>query len=343
MTITKLTRRSILASAAAASALALLPRAAMAKELLRMSTLGPGTSPNLVMTTFANIINRELPDYEIQVNATGAATRHLLEVATGKTAFCMTSPSLNAFMANQTAMYAKMDQAPELVKNLRAVANFPMGVYHVAAYESSGITSLEDARGKRVFLGPPGGAAYSTMEQLFKAVAGLEADKDYEAVKLGWDAGAASFQDGNLDVYCNPTNAPSPVLTQIAVTNAIRFLGIPDDKLDVEGVQALINRPGFGLGTLPAGAYGENQANESDTTTLRVTVGIVTNQSADEEMIYEMTKAFFAGVAEMGAGAPWLKAITPQGAVADLNLPLHPGALRALEELGVSIPEVGRG
>lgn len=342
MKTTKLNRRSVLASAVAASALAALPRAAMAKELLRMSTLGPGTTPNLVMTTFANIVNRELPDYEIQVNATGAATRHVLEVAAGKTAFCMSSPSVNALMANQKAMYAKMDQAPELAKKLRAVLNFPMGVYHIAVYESSGITSLNDIAGKRVFLGPPGGAAYSTMERLFQAVTGLEAGTDYEAVKLGWDAAAASFQDGNLDVYCNPTNAPSPVLTQIAVTNAVRFLGIPEDKLEVEGVKALVNRPGFGLGTLPAGTYGENQKNDSDTTTLRVTVGIVTNETADEEMVYEMTKTFFAGVAEMGESAPWLKAVNPEGAVADLNMPLHPGALRALEEMGVTIPDVGR-
>lgn len=342
MKTTNLNRRSVLASAVAASALAVLPRAAFAKELLRMSTLGPGTSPNLIMTTFANIINRELPDYEIQVNATGAATRHVLEVAQGKTAFCMTSPALQALMANQKAMFAKMDQAPELAKKLRAVLNFPMGVYHIATYESSGITSLDDVRGKRVFLGPPGGAAYATMERLFKAIAGLEAGTDYEAVKLGWDAAAASFQDGNLDVYCNPTNAPSPVLTQIAVTNPIRFLGIPDDQLESEAVKALANRPGFGLGILPAGVYGDNQKNEGDTTTLRVTVGIVTNEAADEAMIYEMTKTFFAGVAEMDGSAPWLKAVNPEAAVADINMPLHPGALRALEELGVAIPDVAR-
>lgn len=338
-----LNRRSLLAGTAALATLSVLPRAAQAKELLRMSTLGPGTSPNLVMTTFANIVNKELPDYEIQLNATGAATRHVLEVAMGKTQFCMTSPALHALMSNQKAMFAKLDQAPELSKKLRTVLNFPMGVYHIAVYESSGIKSIEDARGKRVFLGPPGGAAFSTMKRLFKAVAGLEEGTDYEAVKLGWDAAAASFQDGNLDIYCNPTNAPSPVLTQIAVTNAIRFLGIPTDKLETDGVKALVNRPGFGAGTLPAGVYGDNQKNESDTTTLRVTVGIVTNDSADDAMIYEMTKAFFAGVAEMSDGAPWLAAVTPEGAVADINMPLHPGALRAFEEMGVTIPDVARG
>ena len=337
-----LNRRSVLAGTAAAATLGMLPRAAMAKELLRMSTLGPGTSPNLVMTTFANIINRNLPDYEIQINATGAATRHALEVAMGKTAFCMSSPALHALMVNQQAMFEKIDQAPELAERLRAVLNFPMGVYHIAVYESSGITAMDQAAGKRVFLGPPGSAAYSTMERLFEAVTGLKADTDYEALKLGWDAAAASFQDGNLDIYCNPTNAPSPVLTQIAVTNPIRFLGIPQDQLESEAITALASRPGFGLATLPAGIYGDNQVNSEDTTTLRVTVGIITNQDADEEMIYQMTKTFYAGVEEMRDSAPWLRAITPEAAVQDINMPLHPGSLRALEELGVTIPDAAR-
>ena len=188
----------------------------------------------------------------------------------------------------------------------------------------------------------PGGAAYATMSRLFKAVSGLEEGTDYEAVKLGWDAATAAFQDGNLDVYCNPTNAPSPALTQIAVTNEIRFLGIPADKLETEAVQKLVSRPGFSAATLPAGVYGDKQLNESDVTTLGVTVGIVTNEAADEAMVYEMTKAFYAGVAAEAETSPWLRAVTPQGAVDDINLPLHPGSLRALMELGVEIPDAAK-
>lgn len=342
MKTTNLTRRAVLATGASAAALTALPHAAFAKELLRMSTLGPGTSANLVMTTFATMVNEALPDYEIQVNATGAATRHVLEVAMGRSDFCMSSPVIHALMRGQRAMYEKIDEAPELVTKLRTVLNFPLGVYHIAVYGSSGITSIDQIAGKRVFLGPPGGAAYTTMARLFKAVADLDEGTDYEAVTLGWDAAAAAFQDGNIDVYCNPTNAPSPALTQITVTNEVRFLGIPADKLETEGVQALIGRPGFEAAVLPAGVYGDNQLNEDDVTTLGVTVGIVTNDAADEDMIYEMTKVFYAGVAETGDSAPWLRAITPQGAVQDINLPLHPGALRALTELGVDIPDAAR-
>lgn len=337
-----LTRRSLLATSAGAAAFATLPRTAFAKELLRMSTLGPGTSPNLVMTTFANTINQSLPDYEIQLNATGAATRHVLEVAMGRTDFCMSSPAIHALMRNKAAMFSTIDEAPELVTKLRTVLNFPMGVYHIAVYGSSGITSIDQIKGKRVFLGPPGGAAYATMQRLFKAVADLEEGTDYEAVALGWDAAAAAFQDGNIDVYCNPTNAPSPALTQISVTNEILFLGIPADKLETEAVQGLVGRPGFSAAVLPAGVYGDNQLNDEDVTTLGVTVGIVTNESADEDMVYQMTKAFYAGVEEAGDSSPWLRAVTPDAAVKDINLQLHPGALRALEELGVDIPDAAR-
>ncbi len=176
-----------------------------------------------------------------------------------------------------------------------------------------------------------------------RSVAGLEGGTDYEAMALVWDVAAAAFQGGNLDVYCNPTNAPSPALTQIAVTNEIRFLGIPAEKLESEGVQALVGRPGFDAGILAAGTYGENQKNEEDVTTLSVTVGIVCNESANEDMIYEMTKAFYAGVVDAGDSSPWLNAITPQGAVQDISLALHAGSLRALTELGVDIPEAAQG
>lgn len=160
---------------------------------------------------------------------------------------------------------------------------------------------------------------------------------------MGWDAAAAAFQDGSLDVYCNPTNAPSPALTQIAVTSQIRFLGFPADKLGSEAVQKLVGRPGFSSAILPAGVYGENQMNVGDVTKLGVAVGIVSNETADEDMIYQMTKAFYAGVEEAGESSPWVKAVTPAAAFMDINLPLHPGALCALTELGIDIPDAARG
>lgn len=184
--------------AAALSAGAVMP--ATAAENLRLSTLGPGTSPYVVMNTFANIVNEKLPEYSIEVNATGAATRHAIETAMGRSQFFMSSPNLHHLMQTGTGPYTKVKGAAKLSENLRSLFNFPMGFYHVATFGDSGVESFEDFKGKRIFLGPPGGVAYETARLLIEAMTGYKAGEDYDVVSLGWDAASQSFQDGHIDV-----------------------------------------------------------------------------------------------------------------------------------------------
>lgn len=334
-----LNRRSALATLTAAGLAPLLPSAAAAKTFYRMSTLGPGTTPNLVMTTFATLVNKALPEHEIQVNATGAATKHMLEVGAGKTDFCMSSPTVMFLMSNGKAMYKKIKQAPDLSKNIRMLFNFPMGMYHIVVYADSGIESLMDVKGKRVFLGPPGGAALRTMTLLFENVTGYKAGEDFEVAKLGWDSAAQAFQDKNIDVYCNPTNPPSPVISQVAVSNEIRMLGIPEEALSRPEVAKLSKRPGFRFTQMPPDAYGEAQVNTTPENTLAITVGMSTNKDLPDETIYEMLKAFWVGLEDIKAEAPWMQPISAETAFADMNAPLHPGALRYYQEIGMTVPD----
>lgn len=328
--------RHLITAAVSALVISGVSLQASAKETFRMSTLGPGTSPYMVMTTFANTVNKNSDDYSIIVNATGAATKHQLDTAKGKIEFYMSSPSIVHLMQNQKAMYKKIKNAKALSENLRAVLNFPMGVYHGTVYEKSDIKSMMDIKGKRVFAGPPGGAARRTVEKMIEAVTGYKPGKDYTSVKLGWDSAAQAFQDGNLDVYFVPTNAPSPVISQIALTNKIRFLGIPQAELESsDSVIALAKRPGFKFMKLPVGAYGKNQMNEEDIYTLAVTVGIGTHQDMSEDTIYRITKTFWENLEAQYEASPWLRNISLERAFDDLNMPLHPGAERYYRELGL--------
>lgn len=329
--------RSTLAAAAAAAALAAPPVGAV--EYVKMSTLGPGSSPNLVMTTFATMVNRKTDgQIEIQVNATGAATRHALEAAQGKIDLYMYSPLVHSFMQQKRAMFAKLEDAPALSKKLRALFSFPIGVYHIAVFADSGITSLQDIRGKKVFLGPPSGAATRVMGGLVKALTGYEAGKDYEAVKLGWGPAEQTFQDGQLDVYMNPTNAPSPVFQQVALTRKIRFLGIPPGKLKDPAVKQFYDRPGGAVGVLPKGTYGENQANESDVLTIKAIVGIGAGEHLSADLVYRMTKAFWDNLPAEVEGTPWLRALDRKDVFEQMNMKLHPGAARYYREIGMQIP-----
>ena len=334
-----MTIRTRLAALAAAATLAL---PAAAQDYLKLSTLGPGSSPYLVMSTFAQIVNDALDDVEIQVNATGAATQHALEAGAGQIDFFMWSASVHQFMQDGAAMYAQIPQAPELSKNLRAVFAFPLGAYHITTYADSGIETLEDLAGKTVFLGPPGGGATAIMERVVEGATGLKAGEDYEQVQLGWDAAAQAFQDGRIDVYINSTNAPSPVIQQMALSRKLRFLGLTDEQMAKEPLQAVLNRPGGVMMEIAPGTYGENQVNTEAVRTPGSIVGVGTNASLDADLVYRITKAFWEGVAEMEGSAPWLREITLDGALEALNLPLHPGALRYYEEIGLDVPDALR-
>lgn len=128
-------------------------------------------------------------------------------------------------------------------------------------------------------------------------------------------------------------------MTQVVMTNKVRLLGIPDDKSQNPQLAQLLQRPGYQLGTIPAGVYGENQVTQGDIRTISVTVGIVTNESVPEEDIYKMTKAFWENIGERAQQTRLLGNIQLERAFDQLNIPLHPGAARYYQEIGLKLPQ----
>lgn len=318
--------------------LAALP--ASAQKFYKMSTLAPGSTPYVISTSLAQLAKKHV-GVEIQVNATGAATRHAVDAAKGNIDFFMSAPVVHHFMTKQLAMYKKMDEAPELAKNLRTLFNFPIGVYHMVVYADSDIRSLKDVKGKRVFLGPPVGAARVVAKAIVEGSTGYEAGKEFEEVKLGWSAASQAFQDRQIDLYINPTNAPSPVISQIALTNEIRLLGLTDADFQSGPLARMMKLPGRTRASIPAGVYGANQDNGSAVETVGAWVGIGTRAGMDADVVYKVTKAFWENLDEVHAQAKWLEVIQLKDALRELNMPLHPGALRYYKEKGMDIPPVG--
>lgn len=311
---------------------------AQADELLRLSTLGAGSSPYLVMSTFANVVNENVDGVQIEVNATGAATRHALEAARGETDFYMGSPVVHRFMQQGGGMYAQVADAAELSQNVRALLTFPIGSYHIVTYADSGIETLDDLKGKRVFLGPPGGGALAVAKAFVEGATGLSADEDMTVVQLGWDAAAQAFQDGQLDAYVNPTLAPSPVVQQLAFTRPIRLLGFSEAQLAREAMQRTLNRPGGTLDVIPAGTYGDNQVNQEDIVTIGSNVQISVGNHLSEELVYAIVRGFWENIDRVHEAQPWMRRVTLENVFVDMNMPVHPGAARYYKEIGLEVP-----
>lgn len=329
----------ILKTLAMAAALAFGSGAAA--QDLKMATIAPGTSAYLTMSTMATIVNQARDDINIRVDATGAATKHIIDMARGKLDMVMTSPTVYFLMKNKRAMYQKLDEAPELAKKARLIFWFPYGAYHVLTYASDGMGSLEDIRGKRVFLGPPGGGAWNAAMGWVKAQTGMEPGKDYENFKASWSSAFQAFQDRQVDVYINGGIAPFPQVEQLAATSRLRILGptLREFASQTDSQKEPTRGLGREVGRIPAGIYGDGVVNKEDVITLGAVVGVTVRANLDEDTVYKVTKAFWEGVERERPNAPWLRDVTLQYAVKDGGMRLHPGAERYYREIGLSIPE----
>jgi uncharacterized protein len=330
-------------SALAGACLAGLAFPATATETLRMATIAPGSSAYLVMTTMATLINQAQDDYQIQVDATGAATRHMIEVATGELDMAMTSPIIYHFMRQGTGMYQELPEAPELAEDLRLMFWFPYGQYHYVVYADSGIETLEDIRGRAVFLGPPGGGAWSSAHAWIEGLTGMTAGEDYENVRGSWSSALQGFQDRQFDVFVNGGIAPFPQVEQLALTARLRLLGLTEDEFEEsEEAQALTSRLGAEVGIIPAGTYGEGVVNTEDVYTHGAAVGVTVRADLDEETVYQLIRTFWEQADAAVAEQPWLRHLDKDYAVREGGMQLHPGALRYYEEIGLDIPEGSR-
>jgi uncharacterized protein len=338
MKISPMTRRAAGVLICAASLT--IAGGAGAQQFYKLSSLAPGATPYVVNTTFAKIVNKYVPGVEIQVTATGSATRHALDAARGKIDFFMSAPVLQFFMSKRLAMYKKVKDAPELAKNLRTIFNFPIGAYHMVVYADSGIKTLKDIKGKRVFLGPPTGAARTVAKGIVEGVTGYKAGVDFKEAKFGFGPARQAFQDKQIDVLIDPTNPPSSAISQVTLTNKIRLLGLTDADWERPGVKKIMRLPGRSRGTIASDAYGPNQVNTEPVQVAVAWVGLGVRVGVPEDVVYKMTKAFWENIDEARRAAPWMKSISLKNAFVKLNMKLHPGAYRYYKEIGLEIPAI---
>ena len=303
-------------------------------ELYRVTSIAPGMSPFVVNTAIAKVVGKHVPGVDMQVRATGAATRHVVEAATGKVDFFFNSGTINWLMVKNLGPYKKLENAPELEKNLGMIFNYEIGPYHYITRADSGIEKLEDIAGRKVFAGPPGGAAKRVCLGNIKDASGLVGGKDFEAVDFGFDAAIQAFQDDKIDVIVLSTNVPSSSVSQFALTKKIRLIDIDVTKLKIN---PLIGRT---INVIAPDAYGDNQVNTSPTRTHGALVNFSARMDLDEEVVYQVTKAIWEHVDELHEAAAWMKdTVSLENALELIPMRLHPGAERYYREIGMAIPE----
>lgn len=279
-------------------------------------------------------------NHEIRVNVDQTLTRSALKVATG--AIDLASTPAGAFARMQVGKGPYKDLGQEAVDasgNIRSLFAFLGGHVHVIAYADSGIESWEDLRGKRVFVGPPAGSFSAQTMKLIETITGMKANEDYEAIRLAWGAANKAFDDGKFDVFMRSGTIGSAAVDQFGSAKRFRLLGVPEELIGTVAWDKYLETPGYAADVLPAGTYSNQANNDEDVLASAFVMFVSVNKDMNEQTAYDLAKAMFDNLDDAHSVNKGLAPLTLDNAFVSLAAPLHPGAIRFYEEVGVAIPD----
>lgn len=214
------------------------------------------------------------------------------------------------------------------MSDLRLIANLYPESIHVVVKKGSGIKTVADLKGKRVGLDEPGSGTLINARMVLAAYGVKESDIKAEYIKP--NQSGDKLKDGALDAFFFTGGAPAGAIAELASSGA----GIEILNLTGTGADGLrIANPYFAVDTIAAGTY----AGVGAVQTLAVGAQWVTSTKADNELVYQITKAMFSEASQktFQSGHAKGKLITAKNAVTGAGIPFHPGAERFYKEAGL--------
>ncbi|WP_424980128.1 TAXI family TRAP transporter solute-binding subunit [Leisingera sp. S232] len=299
---------------------------------------GAASLTGIVPQTYAQFAAEE--DLNLQVVLGQTLTRSALKLAAGRIDMAVIPPGAYGAMSRGVGPYAQQgDQAKQVAPNIRALFGFPAGTFHGITWADSGIENWADVVGKRVYIGPPAGAASGQIKKLIALGSGGVTDADYEGIRAPWSAAAQSFQDGQFDVYVASAAVGSQVLNELSLQREIRILGVPEDVLGSEAWSTFLVEAAQFESTIPAGTYSGQVNGDSALTSAASAMMMSVHKDMSDDQAYALTKAYWTNLDAMMNANALMRSIDPDLPFAGMNAKLHPGAIRYYQEAGVEVPQ----
>lgn len=320
----------------AASIAALTAAPASAQKILKSETGNPGSTGHALVVVASKIYKRDL-GIDIQINDSQTLTKSALKLGRKQIDIMVMPTAVYKFLAAGSRMYKKKlhKQAIEAAKNVRALFGFQGVVFHAVTYDVDGIRTWQDIKGRRVFVGPPSGAASVTVQTMIRALTGYEPNKDYKAIKLNWGSGLQAMMDGKLDLFVRPVNPGAAMIEQLGMSKKFRIL---DSDISTEAWKKWLKGPGRFTGTIPANTY-SGQVNRGDTLNAgAATFYMAVQKDMSDDRAYKMIKVFWDNLDEVHKTSVILQPITKKMPFVGVNTVLHPGAVKYYKEIGVPVP-----
>jgi len=211
---------------------------------------------------------------------------------------------------------------------LRAVFSVHPEPVTILARRDSGVTHIDQLKGKRLNSGNPGSGTRATWEVIEEALGWKRSDLKLAAELKSAETGQA-LCDNKIDAYFWLVGHPSG-LTKESVSSCDAIL------VDVTGpaIDKLVkDNPFYRYATIPGGMY---SGNPEDVKTFGVGATFVSSTRVPAEVVYQVVKAVFENFDDFTKLHPAFENLKKEEMIRDgLSAPLHDGAVKYYKEAGL--------
>ncbi len=214
------------------------------------------------------------------------------------------------------------------VKSIRVIANLFPETVHVVVRRESGIKSIGELKGKRVSVGEENSGTLVTAKVVLQAH-GLSL-KDVRPFYENLARSADMLPLDKIDAFLMVGRQPISAVAHSAERVPIAL--VPIAAADADRIVAA--QPFFSRTFIPAYTYRGVPATE----TIGVTAQLLASADMDEDLAYAITRALWdpRNRRALDGAIPSVEHIELRSALAEVAVPLHPGARRFYSENGMS-------
>lgn len=193
------------------------------------------------------------------------------------------------------------------------------------------VSDLLGAKGKTVAMGNQNSGTLGSNTVLMEGLgAGLD---NYELMYAGYGPSVDAMANGQVVGAGLPSGPPTSAVTKLLSSNGDKFTLLNVTAEEAEKMDA--GRQLWVPYTIAAGTY---PGQDEDVQTIAQPNFLAVNAAVDENHVYLLTKALYENLPFLQAIHKATNAMDVNAATAGLPVPLHPGAAKYYQEVGVDIP-----
>jgi hypothetical protein len=267
----------------------------------------------------ANLLSSQLDGTVVTVQETNASVDNMQLLASGQA-------QLAFGLGDVVSDAAKGENTFSEPLPICSLGNIYNNFTHVFTTADTGITSIEDVRGKRVSVGAVGSASEVTADRILEA-AGIDPQADIERAQLGVAETVAAIQDGTVDVGFWSGGLPTGAIVDLASTDELVLLPTADYVDEMAGKYGDY----YFADEIPANTY-EGQT-EASPQVVSPNILVVRNDM-DEQLQQDITRTIFENKEQLLTVHPAAEELDPATAGDVTFIETCPGAQAYFDSVG---------